>query len=60
MALKTIAFDIVAELDSEQAIEEYFRQVMAAGDSAEIMDALGVIARARRAVAQLPKPAKLH
>jgi probable addiction module antidote protein len=54
MALKTIAFDIVAELDSEEAIQEYFRQVMADGDSAEIVDALGVIARAR-GMAQLAK-----
>jgi probable addiction module antidote protein len=47
MALKTIPFDIVAELDGEEDIEEYFRQVMADGDCDEIIDALGVIARAR-------------
>jgi probable addiction module antidote protein len=47
MALKTIPFDIVSELDSPEAIEEYFRQVMEGGDSDEIIDALGVIARAR-------------
>ncbi|MDR0458636.1 MAG: putative addiction module antidote protein [Burkholderiaceae bacterium] len=47
MTIKTVPFDIVAELDSEQAINEYFRQVMQDGDSAEIIDALGVIARAR-------------
>jgi probable addiction module antidote protein len=47
MVLKTIPFDIVGELDNEEAIEEYFRQVMADGDSDEIIDALGLIARAR-------------
>jgi probable addiction module antidote protein len=47
MALKTIPFDIVECLDSEEAIQEYFSQVLADGDSDEIIDALGVIARAR-------------
>ena len=47
MALKTIPFDIVAELDSEESIKEYFRKVVADSDSDEIIDALGVIARAR-------------
>ncbi|MDR2092739.1 MAG: putative addiction module antidote protein [Azoarcus sp.] len=47
MALKTVPFDIVAELDNEEDIQEYFRQVMADGDADEIVDALGVIARAR-------------
>jgi probable addiction module antidote protein len=47
MALKTIPFDIVSELDNEGIIQEYFRQVIQDGDSEEIIDALGVIARAR-------------
>jgi probable addiction module antidote protein len=47
MALKTIPFDIVECLDSEEAIQEYFSQVLEDGDSEEIIDALGVIARAR-------------
>jgi probable addiction module antidote protein len=47
MVLKTIPFDIVAELKTEEDIEEYFRQVMADGDPDEIVDALGVIARVR-------------
>ncbi|MDR0736027.1 MAG: putative addiction module antidote protein, partial [Zoogloeaceae bacterium] len=41
------AFDIVECLKSEEDIEEYFRQVVADGDPDEIVDALGVIARAR-------------
>ena len=47
MPLKTIAFDIVSELDNEEDIREFFRQVMADGDAEEIIQALGVIARAR-------------
>jgi probable addiction module antidote protein len=47
MALKTIPFDIVSELKDEEDIQEYFRQVMVDGDSEEIIDALGIIARAR-------------
>jgi probable addiction module antidote protein len=47
MTIKTIPFDLVKLLDSEEAIQEYFSQVLADGDSDEIIDALGVIARAR-------------
>ena len=47
MTVKTKRFDIVEFLDSEEAIQEYFRQVMADGDSAEIVQAIGHIARAR-------------
>jgi len=47
MVLKTIPFDIAETLDSEEAIQEYFSQVLEDGDSEEIIDALGVIARAR-------------
>jgi len=47
MPIKTIPFDLVKLLDSEDAIQEYFSQVLADGDSEEIIDALGVIARAR-------------
>ena len=54
MVVKTKAFDMAALLDSEEAIEEYFSQVMAEGDSEEIIRALGYIAKARgmAAVAQ--------
>lgn len=47
MPIKTTPFDIVEWLDSEETIQEYFRQVMADGDAAEITAALGHIARAR-------------
>jgi probable addiction module antidote protein len=47
MTLKTIPFDIVAELDSGEAIHEYLVQVFADGDTDEILRALGHVARAR-------------
>ena len=56
MALKTIAFDIVAELDSEAAVHEYLSQVFADGDNDEIMRALGHVARARGVVQLTPRP----
>ena len=42
-----IPFDIVSELDSDEAIAEYLRQVFTDGDSDEIIRALGHVARAR-------------
>ncbi len=42
-----IPFDIVAELDSDEAIAEYLRRVFTDGDSDEILRALGHVARAR-------------
>lgn len=47
MTLKTIPFDIVAELDSDEAIHEYLVQVFADGDTDEILRALGHVAKAR-------------
>lgn len=47
MTEKTAAFDVADYLDSEEMIQEYFRQVAADGDSSEIIEALGEIARAR-------------
>jgi probable addiction module antidote protein len=47
MSIKTIPFDIVAELDSDEAIHEYLAQVFADGDTDEILRALGHVARAR-------------
>jgi len=47
MALKTVPFDIVEHLNSDEAIQEYFSQVLEDGDSDEIIRALGHIARAR-------------
>jgi len=45
--VKTQPFDVAALLDSDEAIAEYFSQVMADGDSDEVIRALGHIARAR-------------
>jgi probable addiction module antidote protein len=58
MAIKTVAFDIVAELDTDAAVEEYLAQVFADGDTDEILRALGHVARAR-GVAQLAKDSGL-
>ena len=54
MTVKTTRFDIVDYLDSEEAIQEYFRQVMEDGDPDEIIRALSHIAKAR-GMAQLAK-----
>lgn len=45
--MKTQPFDMAALLDSDAAISEYFSQVLADGDSEEVIRALGHIARAR-------------
>jgi len=59
MSLKTVPFDIVAELaGDEAAIDEYLRQVFADGDSDEILRALGHVARSR-GMAQLAKESGL-
>lgn len=58
MAIKTVAFDIVAELDSDEAIAEYLRQVFEDGDSDEIIRAIGHVARAR-GMAQLARDSGL-
>ncbi|MEN9377510.1 MAG: hypothetical protein RL710_2667 [Pseudomonadota bacterium] len=58
MALKLIPFDMVEELNSEEAITEYLTQVFADGDSDEIIRALGYVARAR-GMAQLAKDSGL-
>lgn len=58
MALKLIPFDMVSELDSEEAITEYLSQVFADGDSDEIIRALGYVAKAR-GMAQLAKDSGL-
>lgn len=58
MAIKTVAFDIVAELDSDEAISEYLRQVFEDGDSDEIVRAIGYVARAR-GMAQLARDSGL-
>lgn len=54
MTVKTTRFDMADYLDSDEAIQEYFRQVMEDGDPDEIIRALGHIARTR-GMAQLAK-----
>ncbi|MFK0311606.1 addiction module antidote protein [Pseudomonas sp. NPDC090233] len=44
---KLVAFDMAALLDSDEAFSEYLSQVLADGDTDEIIRALGHIARAR-------------
>ena len=46
MTIKTVPFDIVTELDTEEAMIEYLRQVLEDGDPAELAAALGDVARA--------------
>lgn len=58
MAINTIPFDIVSELDGDAAIAEYLMQVFAEGDSDEIIRALGHVAKAR-GIAQLAKDSGL-
>jgi len=58
MSVKTTRFDVVDYLDSEEAIQEYFAQVMEDGDTNEIIRALGYIARAR-GMTQLAKDSGL-
>ncbi|MCL2635719.1 MAG: putative addiction module antidote protein [Betaproteobacteria bacterium] len=47
MSIKTIPFDLAQCLDNEEVIQEYLSQVLEDGDSAEIIRAIGAIARAR-------------
>ena len=58
MNIKTTRFDVANYLSDEETILEYFTQVMEEGDSAEIIEALGHIARAR-GMSQLAKDAGL-
>ena len=47
MPIQTVPFDMTLLLHSEEAIQEYFAQVMEDGDADEIVRALSHIARAR-------------
>ncbi|WP_079229658.1 addiction module antidote protein [Pseudomonas putida] len=47
MKEEIIPFDMAALLDSDEAVSEYLSQVLADGDTAEIIRALGHIARAK-------------
>ena len=58
MNAKTTPFDMAELLDSDAAVSEYLSQVLADGDSEEILGALGDIARAR-GMTQIAKDAGL-
>ncbi len=45
--MKTTEFNVADYLDSEEMIAEYLSQVLQEGDTAELLDAIGHIARAR-------------
>lgn len=47
MSIKLIPFDVASFLDSDEAISEYLTQVLADGDSDELVRALGYVAKAR-------------
>ena len=47
MTAKLMPFDLAAHLDSDEAVAEYLSQVLADGDSDELLRALGHIAKAR-------------
>lgn len=47
MTSTLIPFDIAALLDSDAAVSEYLSQVLADGDTDELIRALGHVARAR-------------
>jgi probable addiction module antidote protein len=47
MTEKLIPFDMAALLDSDEAISEYLSQVLADGDSDELIRAVGHVAKAR-------------
>jgi probable addiction module antidote protein len=55
---KLVAFDMARFLDSEEAIAEYLNQVLADGDSDELVSAIGHVARAR-GMAQVAKDSGL-
>jgi len=47
MTEKLLSFDLADLLDSDEAIAEYLTQVLADGDTSELLRALGYIAKAR-------------
>ncbi len=57
--MKLIEFDLAELLDSEEAISEYLTQVLADGDSDELLRAIGHIAKAR-GIAQIASSAGLE
>ncbi len=58
MAEKLVTFDMARYLDSNEAIAEYLTQVLADGDTDELIEAIGHIAKAR-GMAQVARDAGL-
>lgn len=53
-----VPFDMVALLDSDEAIKEYLFQVLSEGDSKELMRALGYVAKAKGMMLIAATPSK--
>lgn len=47
MSVTLVPFDMAALLDSDEAISEYLSQVLAEGNSDELLRAIGYVAKAR-------------
>lgn len=58
MADTLVPFDMAAILDSDEAINEYLSQVLADGDTEELIRAIGHVAKAR-GMAQIAKESGL-
>lgn len=58
MSQALLEFDLAALLDSEEAISEYLTQVLADGDTDELIRAIGYVAKAR-GMAQIAKDSGL-
>ncbi len=58
MSEELVPFDMVALLDSDEAIKEYLFQVLNDGDSKELMRALGYVAKAKGMMLIAATPSK--
>lgn len=58
MAHELIPFDMADHLDSDEAVSEYLTQVLADGDTDELIRAIGYVAKAR-GMAQIAEDAGL-
>lgn len=58
MSTTLVPFDMAAILDSDEAINEYLSQVLADGDTDELIRAVGHVAKAR-GIAQIAKDSGL-
>lgn len=58
MPISLIPFDMAALLDTDEAVSEYLSQVLAGGDTDELIRAVGHVAKAR-GMAQIAKDSGL-